>query len=204
MRKLKLKACLVVGLVFACLLIMMACAPHMLPPEETGDNGSNVAAGGAFNWTESSDCAMCHTRSVSSLASSSCEAMQGDPDSTCLNCHTDVAGIKSAHANVSMTDTAGDLDRLKKTNVEESTCLSCHDLDDITLATADVALTDSEGTSVNPHEAMTVHNVNAAHDDMTCSSCHKMHSSAPTLDNAANMCLGCHHEDVYECYTCHS
>lgn len=37
-----------------------------------------------------------------------------------------------------------------------------------------------------------------------CMSCHKMHSDKSVEKVAADKCTDCHHENVYECYTCHS
>ena len=206
MKKLRLKAIIVVGLVFTCLLLMLACAPHAAPPDdEVNDNGSTVVvAGGGFTWSESSDCALCHPRSISSLAALSCEAAQGDPNSTCMECHANASGVASAHASVTLADTSGDQSRLKNTKIDRDTCLSCHNLEDLIVATADnTTLTDAEGTTVNPHETMTVINVDGTHDNTTCASCHKMHSDEPLADIAIYWCLSCHHEGVYECYTCH-
>jgi len=196
---------LAVGLVFACLVLMLACAPGTATNDDVGTNVDDTAVvGAALNWSENSDCSMCHVKSVNSLASLSCEAAQGEANSTCMTCHTDLSGIADAHSGVTTADTSGDQKRLKKTKIEESTCLSCHVQSDLIAATVDLtALTDSEGTTVNPHEVTTTYNTNGNHETFTCSSCHKLHSETPTTDTAYNFCLGCHHQAVFECNTCH-
>jgi hypothetical protein len=148
---------------------------------------------------------MCHENSVTSLASLPCEAAHADnPDDTCMICHTDVSGIEIAHSEVTLADTAGDVRSLKKTKVSEDACLSCHIVDELIVATqASTVLTDSEGLTINPHEANTVYNVSNNHSSLTCSSCHKMHSDKPVGDNASQNCRSCHHQNVYECGTCH-
>lgn len=69
-------------------------------------------------------------------------------------------------------------------------------------ATADsTALTDSSGTVVNPHDLPAVKD----HDSITCTTCHDVHDPEPdAAKTASKKCLSCHHEGVYECYTCHS
>ena len=53
--------------------------------------------------------------------------------------------------------------------------------------TADITdLTDSKGTTVNPHEVM---GLTAGHGDIACSDCHGMHRETV----AADTCVGCHH-----------
>jgi Zn finger protein HypA/HybF involved in hydrogenase expression len=80
-------------------------------------------------------------------------------------------------------------------------CFSSHEEVDLPVLTSAVTvLTDSEGTTVNPHELPT----NEKHADITCSSCHKMHNSISDIPKKAKAtCATCHHKDVYECGTCH-
>ena len=60
-------------------------------------------------------------------------------------------------------------------------------------------LVDSEGTVVNPHDLPTV----SDHAAITCIDCHKVHAEADAAKTARSLCRTCHHEDVFECYTCH-
>lgn len=84
----------------------------------------------------------------------------------------------------------------------DADCTSCHGLDDVREATRNSAvLTDANGTVVNPHDLPEV----AEHDGIACTGCHKTHEVAEnTVKNAVRVCAGCHHADVYECYTCHA
>ena len=80
-------------------------------------------------------------------------------------------------------------------------CTTCHNLDDVKAATEDsVVLTDENGTVVNPHAIPDA----KEHKDISCQSCHKMHAESKPASLAPTLCQDCHHEDVYECYTCHS
>lgn len=61
-------------------------------------------------------------------------------------------------------------------------------------------LTDAEGTVVNPHDVP----VNKSHDALVCIDCHKLHDAEPDpAKTAGKKCVSCHHDNVYECYTCH-
>jgi hypothetical protein len=208
----KIMRILTVVFVFVFVLALLACSPRTAgtDSEDTGFESSEESNGDALvaaelTWTPESDCAMCHENSVTSLASLTCEATHADnPDDTCTTCHTDVSGMGTAHSGVTLADTTGDVHSLKKTKISEDACLSCHILDELIVATqASTVLTDSEGLTVNPHEVNSVYNVGNSHSSLICSSCHKMHSDKPVEDNASQNCRSCHHQDVYECGTCH-
>jgi hypothetical protein len=67
-------------------------------------------------------------------------------------------------------------------------------------ATADIDwLTDENGTTVNPHNLP----VNKSHNTITCATCHDMHNDETLEETAKNACIQCHHDNVYECFTCH-
>ena len=92
--------------------------------------------------------------------------------------------------------------KLKNTSVSDDACLSCHENDHTAEATADVtALTDLNGTMVNPHD---IPQTEQHEKNITCSSCHTMHSDDSIEDEAVTLCQSCHHRDVYECDTCHT
>ncbi len=61
------------------------------------------------------------------------------------------------------------------------------------------ALVDAEGTVVNPHALPE----GAGHEAISCTDCHKVHTEADPVKTATAKCRSCHHEDVFECYTCH-
>ena len=197
--------------------MFFACAPQTKdeiqnnqPSKETSGSdasGSETSSGNdstPIDWDVTSDCGICHQKSTETVENLRCEAAQGSQNETCVNCHVDIEGMQKAHEKVNAADTAGDTGRLKRTKVESDVCLTCHNWDDLAKDTAQsTALTDSAGTTVNPHEVTTVNNINGAHDKTGCSDCHKMHSGEPTEKAADAFCLNCHHGGKYECYTCH-
>lgn len=90
---------------------------------------------------------------------------------------------------------------LSATTVSQDVCLGCHEKARLAEAAVGVAvLTDSNGTVVNPHDL-------PANDDhaknVSCVSCHKGHDTEAVDQTAPAVCLGCHHQDVYQCGTCH-
>lgn len=67
-------------------------------------------------------------------------------------------------------------------------------------ATADsTVLTDENGTTVNPHDLPAVED----HASVNCIDCHKGHTDDALEVSAMKTCVLCHHENVFECYTCH-
>jgi len=192
---------------FGLCLVLVACAPKTdtTDPAGNGNTEGNGSATTDFNWSVESNCSTCHERSVTSLTRLSCEAAQANaPNDTCMICHDDTTGVKAAHAAVKLSDTAGDGTRLKKSEISESVCLACHDLEELKSTTADnTELTDNSGIVVNPHEVSTTLNINGNHSSAICSSCHKMHSTEAIGNTAERFCLDCHHTGDYECGTCH-
>lgn len=182
---------------------LAGCAPQV-SSDGNGKTGqadeSAESAIAEVSFSQNSDCAMCHTVETASISDPSCLVGQPSHSSMeCLACHEYNGDLEKAHAKVS----AGDTPRknLKRTKVDESVCMACHDVNDLAEKTSSItALTDTKGTTVNPHEVMTM---GSGHDEIMCSSCHKMHSSEGAEGTAANLCLSCHHSEVYECGTCH-
>ena len=72
---------------------------------------------------------------------------------TCATCHTDESGLASAHENATPDEAKKRATKLRSTTIDEAACLSCHgSYEELAAKTADLALlTDSEGTTVNPH-----------------------------------------------------
>ena len=91
---------------------------------------------------------------------------------------------------------------LVHTDTDDQVCFACHGtMEELAEATADsTVLTDKNGLTVNPHALPEGHYGNM----VTCGKCHKMHDTKDTEVSATNACLGCHHDNVYECGTCHS
>jgi hypothetical protein len=168
-------------------------------------------------WSNSLDCASCHLAEAQSadepMALYSLHVAHEEYNE-CTDCHVDSGGqLADAHGEEYAVVGADMPVKLSKTSVSEQTCLTpgCHIQEELITATAScMALTDSNGTVVNPHVQM----FNEEHrtgsgKTFACSDCHKMHAAsgleaATTEKEAENQCLSCHHQDVYECYTCHT
>lgn len=150
-------------------------------------------------WADETDCASCHEVPAESLENETCAAsLHTALGLGCTDCHADDALI-DIHGK--MKPNAKVPTKLKKSDLSVETCAACHSSEALVEATADSsALTDSEGTVVNPHDIPDV----KEHKDISCQSCHKMHAESKPASMAPTLCQDCHHEDVYECYTCHS
>lgn len=149
-------------------------------------------------WAEGMACEACHADQAASVEDEACTmAVHAPLELDCVACHADDA-LMDVHAKAKAD--AKLPTKLKKTKVADG-CATCHATEALIEATADSeALTDSEGTVVNPHDLPAVKD----HKSFTCDACHKMHTSDSPANRAATQCVSCHHEDVYECYTCHS
>lgn len=212
MRKKVLVLSAALAAVIAC---VAGCAPQGASTVD-GDEGSSAGAPTIEAvWSTDSDCGSCHESEAASADDGttlySLHA-QHESYSECVDCHVDDGGaLAEVHADY--TDPKARLPKkLKDTSVSEETCLSsgCHALDEITAATASsTVLTDSNGTVVNPHEILVDEgHIANSKADLACSSCHKMHAekgmvSEATAETAQKKCTGCHHQNVYECGTCH-
>ncbi|MEY8562670.1 cytochrome c3 family protein [Eggerthellaceae bacterium 3-80] len=182
---------------------LVGCAPQQQAAENSGNTQDKNAAAVEtvdFEFSQDSDCTICHSVESDSMSDSTCLAGLGSHASMeCLTCHEFDSSLEKAHEDVSMGDTPRS--SLKRTSVNEDACLSCHDTDELIEKTADITvLTDSEGTVVNPHEVMSI---GTGHDEISCSSCHKMHVTSDASQAASDTCLSCHHKEVYKCGTCH-
>lgn len=165
-------------------------------------SGASAMDGQPVNWTMESDCSMCHTTEAESETDAACP--QGTAHKaenvTCVQCHTEESTLSTEHADVKFGDKVAT--KATVVTVDPATCESCHGtLADMAAKTVDsTALTDDNGTTVNPHErpAGEKHDENPA----TCTDCHNNHSKNLEKD-AQKYCAQCHHRGVYECGTCH-
>lgn len=193
-------AAVAIAVVFAA-----GCAPREASPSPSGGSGEGGADAVQVAWSTSSDCASCHTREAAARADAT-SLHAAHADSTCISCHDDEQGLSKAHEGYEEKDPAS---KLKKTDVENESCLvgGCHDQAALAEATAhETVLTDTKGTVVNPHD-LPVHDDHAK--GVRCASCHKMHgegtADVESVHQASKAtCLSCHHDEVYECHTCHS
>ena len=190
----------------AALAVMFAtgCAPRESSLSQGGGNegGDDTLQ---ISWSVTSDCESCHTREAAAPAdATSLHAVHAS--SSCLSCHDDEQGLAKAHEGYEEKDPASNL---KKTDVADESCLAsgCHDQTVLAEATAgETVLTDTKGTVVNPHD-LPIHEDHAK--GVRCASCHKMHGEGSIEADAVYQaskatCLSCHHNEVYECHTCHT
>lgn len=183
-----------VAVLLVALGLAAGCAPQSAPSgEASAQQGSDAVQ---VAWTSDMECAACHAAEEASSSDAACLAAK-HPNATCESCHGTADSLAGAHANASAT--AEMPKKLSKENaVSEDVCLSCHgSWDDLAAKSADVdVLTDAQGTTVNPH-AM---DRTGDHSSITCTSCHTVHEAE---GDQKQLCLSCHHEDVFECRTCH-
>lgn len=191
---------LVLGLAVAAATVLVGCAPQANDVAGGGGTGQDEPAAVDFSWSQEADCAMCHAAESASMEDASCQAamheQQGVP---CSGCHADEARLATVHEGATTASSAPA--RLKSTSIDESTCTSCHgDRAALAVETAEsAALVDSQGTTANPHELPS----SPDHDGIACSDCHQMHVAGAAGELAKKTCIACHHEDVFECGTCH-
>ena len=177
-------------------------------------------------WSAEVSCSVCHedeTRQAQTEVDAKTVDVHASLD--CVQCHDQKEELDSLHANV--TNETRSPTRLKKTDVGAVVCLRCHGDNPSPITNAEAvdnpdgqtgaktpgnnaalieatehsrALTDANGTTVNPHDLPAVE----AHEAFQCSDCHSVHNpDANPSDKAASFCQTCHHANIYECFTCH-
>lgn len=201
MRENKLRAKFAVVLLCFAIASLVACAPPSKTSSDENDfrgNDSDMQVVLA-SWSPEADCQACHEKEQESMGDAECLGFL-HANETCASCHSD-DGLVAVHQSSKGSTVATSL---KKTEVDEKTCTACHgSYEELVQETADyVELVDSRGTVVNPH-AVAESNERHISEGITCSDCHKMHSTVNVATQAKNLCLSCHHSDVFECNTCH-
>ncbi len=147
-------------------------------------------------WAKGFDCVECHAKE-DSPKTETFSRTHAATAADCALCHDD-ARLASVHEGVEKGDKVPK--RLKKTAVSDEVCLQCHQEESLAAATEDCAvLTDANGLVVNPHQLPE----NDDHAQTACVDCHKAHKTDELDKLAADYCMGCHHENIYECGTCH-
>ncbi len=176
---------------------LAACAPQARDGSAEGSSDASTPAV-QVSWSADSDCSVCHKNPQSSYENASCLASK-HVEQKCIDCHVDETALESVHDGVSADDKQPK--RLKKTDVTDESCLSCHygTKEKLVEATSDLLVTDDNGTSANPHDLPE----NPDHETLACENCHGMHDEASIAEQAQATCLSCHHAGVFECYTCH-
>lgn len=178
----------------------LAAAAALLPgcqaPQPAGEDEADGAQPAAA-WSPEADCGSCHVKEGSSFQSTATALAHAA--SSCLDCHTNATALESAHAEA--TEGAETPSKLSSNaRISPDTCLGCHDQTETQEDLARSAiLVDEEGTEVNPHDLPEGH----LGERISCTDCHLVHEDADTDQTAQAACTTCHHENVYQCGTCH-
>lgn len=189
---------LCLGIVLLLIMVAMLTGCGGTPQEANDTMGTPPAA--TVEWTPETDCLTCHTAQDPGTEDPTAPAvLHAANGADCITCHDDAAGLATVHEGA--TADAKMPQRLRTTKVDEALCLSCHNKDELAAVTAEsTVLTDKNGLTINPHDLPTV----GAHSSITCTNCHVAHESSAGLSaNAMANCTKCHHEEVFECNTCH-
>lgn len=184
------------------MLAIASCGPTEASSKDGGEQKQDSSNTAGYEWSIESDCGVCHQKEQASQEDTAC-LVSLHKETTCTSCHVDDQDLTDAHQGIEAGEAT--VKRLKKTSVEDATCLPCHgSYEELASTTSpDSNLADIKGLSINPHEVTSVHNKNGAHDIINCSSCHTMHEESAPSEKSQATCKSCHHEEVYECYTCH-
>lgn len=187
------RAAVLVGAI-ALVAALAGCAPQVSGKPDGGQDSPSGATSVAVQFSETSECGACHSAQQGSRDDASCLAGL-HPQNECLDCHTYSEQLEGAHEGVT-TDSRTPR-RLSATEVSDATCRACHDAEALVQATAaSTECTDGNGLTVNPHDLPEA----GDHDQVECWSCHGAHEAVEVVNDA---CVKCHHQNVYECYTCH-
>jgi hypothetical protein len=201
------KTIIVTCAIVALALVLLSCAPRQSGSVDIGNNSDEDSAGIAenemelaFEWSEDSDCGVCHGTEAHSFENSTTAAFF-HASKECIDCHDEADALVKVHEGTTPTDLMPK--RLKRTAVKEEVCLECHVQSTLAQdSAANEALTDSVGTTVNPHQLPKT--TSGIHEEIVCADCHELHNDETGLEKSAkDYCLSCHHADVFECYTCH-
>mgnify|MGYP000893182118 CR=1 FL=1 len=135
-------------------LALTACAP------QSNENGAASADDAketpiTVAWSADSECGTCHATEQASYDDAACVASTHEGQA-CISCHADASGLATAHEGKTASDTMPK--KLKKTEVPDDACLSCHygAREELVAATVDVAVVDSKGTEVNLRASSTI------------------------------------------------
>ncbi|MDR1184909.1 MAG: cytochrome c3 family protein [Coriobacteriales bacterium] len=183
--------------------ILIGCQPRTVGNLET-DSGSNsseqttdaIVELANFQWSPETDCGICHAKEIETTKASLCPETGAAPN-ICMTCHVQESELATVHVDITTTENPKS-SRLKVTTVDESTCLNCHgSYEELAVKSVDVdTLTDDNGLKINPHALPESGN----HSAITCVSCHVKHGKS---NAARRVCVGCHHQTIWECNTCH-
>ncbi|MCL2889532.1 MAG: hypothetical protein FWE65_03810 [Eggerthellaceae bacterium] len=155
-------------------------------------------------WSETSDCGSCHIAQGKSMEDKNYGSYAHfDAGETCFSCHTNAGSVLvKVHEKYSTAKVPTQLVQTKN-SVNEALCLTsgCHAKADLKEKTkSSTVLTDHSGRRENPHDLPS----HTDHNNMiNCLSCHIMHKPLQLEVTAKYVCIGCHHDNEFECFTCH-
>lgn len=185
------------------MLAFIGCAPQQGELGASAGKGGDAIPAVTADWSMQSDCSMCHTTEKASADDGACLASQ-HKDVACVTCHTDEPAMETVHEGATADGKMPK--RLKKTEVANDSCLSCHfgTVEELAAQTPDIPkVVDTEGTEVNPHAALAMEQHTSGGKQLECGSCHKMHEDSTAEEESDLACQSCHHAGVFTCYTCH-
>lgn len=193
----KITGSVVLAVSFTLVLALGGCSPQSSSGEQEGMSADAPVSAASF--AMDADCGTCHATEQASTTDSTCLASTHAAAASCVVCHSDEAALTKEHEGATADGKMPK--RLKRTDVTSDTCLSCHGDEAARIAaTADTTVcTDSEGTTVNPHDLP----AGEDHQNIACRDCHAEHTQDSALELAPEECKSCHHSDVYQCHTCH-
>lgn len=183
---------------------LAACTPQNA--SDAKDSSQVDAPASAIDWSPDSDCSTCHA-DQDSRGSQPAQALGSQHEQrgvACSTCHleADMQTVHAEHGDSGRTPT-----KLRYSNVNPTSCLAsaCHvSQENLAERTADLmAVADSNGLTANPHDLPASPEEGAGHDTLDCFSCHKAHEEVDVVETTLQTCFGCHHQQVFECGTCH-
>jgi hypothetical protein len=194
------KRLIVVGLfaLLVAMLVLVGCAPRERDPNAGG--GLSVA------WSPDADCTGCHKTEAATLNNTQVLAGEhkSQPTVKCASCHNDITALTAIHANAPAGN--ANVGRMQ-TKVADAACTAsgCHSDASVRVAATanNKILTDMSNRTVNPHNIPLTNAAGVSikeHVDLRCVSCHTGHK---VTENVKKVCVDCHHEDEFECNTCH-
>lgn len=169
---------------------------------EKPSKASGIAAQGSLQVpaeipASNAACTACHTAEGEAAEDQACLGFL-HATLTCETCHDDAQELDELHAKTKAKRMPM---RLKKTTVEDETCIACHEVtgeEFVGLASGSL-LADANGLEVNAHEVI----AGEQHEGIACVSCHEVHDDTLPVEQAQKVCKSCHHAQVFECFTCH-
>ena len=142
-------------------------------------------------------CTACHTAEGEAAEDQACLGSL-HATLTCETCHDDAKELDELHAKTKAKRMPM---RLKKTTVEDETCIACHEAtgEEFAKLSGGSLLADANGLEVNAHAVIT----GEQPEGIACVSCHEVHDDTLPAEQAQKVCKSCHHAQVFECFTCH-